>query len=156
MIGNSIGAADDLWLAVAIKKGDQQSLGLLYDKYAPALSGIISRIVNEEVLAEKILNLTFVKAWNDVAAFNSCSSSLFSWLIKIVRQTAFEELTLEQEQNPQRSNLVYEAHQKSAFDLVYYKGLTYNEAATVLQLSVTEVKANIKMTTENMKENTVV
>ena len=97
MIGNSIGAADDLRLAVAIKKGDQQSLGLLYDKYAPALSGIISRIVNEEILAEKILNLTFVKAWNDVAAFNSCSSSLFSWLIKIVRQTAFEELTLQQE-----------------------------------------------------------
>lgn len=156
MIGNSIGAADDLRLAVAIKKGDQQSLGLLYDKYAPALSGIISRIVNEEILAEKILNLTFVKAWNDVAAFNSCSSSLFSWLIKIVRQTAFEELTLQQEQNPQRSNLVYDAHKKSAFDLVYYKGLTYNEAATVLHLTVAEVKASIKMIMDSMKENIVV
>ena len=156
MIGNSIGAADDLRLAVAIKKGDQQSLGLLYDKYAPALSGIISRIVNEEILAEKILNLTFVKAWNDVAAFNSCSSSLFSWLIKIVRQTAFEELTLQQEQNPQRNNLVYDAHQKSAFDLVYYKGLTYNEAATALQLTVAEVKASIKMIMDSMKENIVV
>jgi DNA-directed RNA polymerase specialized sigma24 family protein len=39
---------------------------------------------------------------------------------------------------------------------VYYKGLTYNEVATQLQITVDEVKANIKMTMENMKEKTVV
>jgi DNA-directed RNA polymerase specialized sigma24 family protein len=155
MLSNSIGA-DDLQLAIAIKQGNQQSLGLLYDKYAPALSGIIIRIINNEKQAEKILNLTFVKIWNEVAAFNSCSSSLFSWLINLARQTAFEELKSEQEQNPQENNLVYEAHQKSAFDLVYYKGLTYNEVATVLQVPVAEVKASIKKTMYSMKEKVMV
>jgi DNA-directed RNA polymerase specialized sigma24 family protein len=155
MLRNSTGA-DDLQLAIAIKKGNQQSLGVLYDKYAPALSGIISRITNDKKLNEKILTKAFVNAWNQITAFNSSTSSLFSWLISIARQTAFEVLKSEQEQNPGDNNSVYPAHQKSVFELVYYKGLTYNEVAMALQITVDKAKASIKMTMENMKEKTVV
>jgi DNA-directed RNA polymerase specialized sigma24 family protein len=155
MLRNSTGA-DDLQMAIAIKQGNQEYLGLLYDKYAPALSGIISRITDDKKLEEKILSTTFVNVWNQIATFNSSTGSLFSWIIRIARQTAFEVLKAAQQQNPDHYNTVYSAHQKSVFELVYYKGLTYNEVATQLQITVDEVKASIKMTMENMKEKTVV
>lgn len=150
------GAADDLQLAVAIKRGNQQSIGILYDKYAPALSGIITLITDDKKLIEKILSVTFVNVWNQIATFNSSTSSLFSWIIRMARQTAFEILKTAEHQNPTDNNPVYSAHQKPAFEQVYYKGLTYSEVAVALQITIEEVKASIKMTLEDMKQKTVV
>ncbi len=83
MLHNSTGADEDLQLDNAVKHGNQQSLGIFYDKYAPALYGISSRIVNEGKRAEKILNDSFINAWNQMDAFNPSNSSVFSWLIAI-------------------------------------------------------------------------
>ena len=95
MLHNIIRTDNDLRLAVSVKKGNHQSVGLLYDKYASALSGIISRITNNEKLAEEILNITFVKLWNQIGTFNSSNTSLFTWLINITRQTAFYDIRTE-------------------------------------------------------------
>jgi DNA-directed RNA polymerase specialized sigma24 family protein len=151
----------DLRLADAIKQGSHQSLIVLYDKYAPALSGIINRITNNEKQAEDILTCIFLQVWKQMATFNPSNSSLFSWLIKIARQTALEKVKMEQQKNLQSNNPVDKTHQQqlnqqSAFELVYYKGLTYSEAATVLKITVPELITTIRTTVENMKEKTVV
>jgi DNA-directed RNA polymerase specialized sigma24 family protein len=159
MLHTSIGSEDDLRLAVAIKQGNQQSLAVLYDKYAPALAGIINRIINKEKQAEDILTSTFLQVWKQIATFNPSNSSLFSWLIKIARQTALEKVKMEQKKNSPSNNPVDKAHQQhlnqpSAFELVYYRGLTYGEAATVLKITVPELVTTIRTTVENMKEKT--
>ncbi len=156
MLNNFIGPDEDVNLAVSVNQGNQQSFGKLYDKYAPALFGIISRIVNDKKLAEEILNAAFVNTWNQVATFNASKTSLFTWLISIARQTALDEIKSEQFKNPLYSNPVYEENKKSAFDLVYYKGLNCIEAAAQLNITVEELKADIKMTIKNMKEKEVV
>lgn len=169
MLRNSNRADEDQRLAVAVKQGNQQSFGLLYDKYAPALSGIIIRIANNEKQAEEILNITFVKVWNQIAAFNSSKTSLFVWLINIARQAAFDEIKSVQAKNPPYIIPVYEANEKepansspmngknqsSSFDLVYYKGLNFTEAAAKLHITVAELTNNIRMTIENRKEKEV-
>lgn len=83
---------EDTRLLVAAQAGDQQCFSLLYDKYAPALLGIISKIIDNEQLAEKTLLLTFVNAWNTITQFNNFDSTLFTWLINMTRKTAFENL----------------------------------------------------------------
>ncbi len=166
---NSIRADDDQRLAVSVKQGNRQSFGLLYDKYAPALSGIISRIANNEKLAEVILNKTFVKLWNQMVTFNSSKTSVFTWLINIARQTAFDEVKSEQKKNPPYDNPVYEENKNgfknsspingqnltSSFDLVYYKGLNFNEAATELDITVAELKTDIRIIINKLKEKEV-
>lgn len=140
-----------------LKKGDQQAIGLLYDKYAPALFGIISRITNNEKQAEKILHRVFIKAWNLRDAYNSSGLSLFTWLINMARQSAFDAGKPESAKNLSGINTVYEASENMikedlAFDLVYYKGFTIAEVATELHLPVSSVTTNIRMAIQNRQE----
>lgn len=156
----SANAAADLQLAASLQKGKQESLAVVYDKYAPALGGIISRMVNETALAEKILQDSFINTWRQVAAFNPANSSFFSWLINITRETVFAALQSQQNANPTGNNLVYDApsnlaSQETAFDLVYYKGLSYAAAAKALQTTVAEVKAGIHLTLNKLKQQIV-
>ena len=156
----SANAAADLQLAASLQKGKQESLAVVYDKYAPALAGIISKMVNETALAEKILQDSFINAWRQVAAFNSANSSFFTWLINITRQTVLAALQSQQNANPTGNNPVYDApsnlaSQGTAFDLVYYKGLSYAAAAKALQTTVAEVKAGIHLTLNKLKQQIV-
>ena len=154
MIDNSIRVDDDQRLALSIKQRNGQSLSVLYDKYAPALLGTIKKIVNNEKLADEILKSTFVKAWDQAASFNESKSSLFIWLINLARQTAVEEIKPAPEKKLPNNTFLYEyktngiskgQNQQSAFDLIYYAGLSCMEAAAELHISVAELKAAIRM-----------
>ncbi|HMD01281.1 MAG TPA: sigma factor, partial [Ferruginibacter sp.] len=82
---------EDRRLAMAIEKGDQRSLGQIYNKYAPALMGIISRIASSKEQADDILRTTFVQIWEQIRSFDASRSSLFTWLINVARRTALDE-----------------------------------------------------------------
>jgi RNA polymerase sigma-70 factor, ECF subfamily len=154
MTDNSIRADEDQRLAFSIKQRNGESFSILYDKYAPALLGIIKKIVNNEKLADEILKSTFVKVWNQAASFNDSKSSLFTWLINLARQTAVEEIKPAPEKNLLNDNYLYEEktngmsngqNKQSAFDLIYYAGLSCTEAAAKLHITVAELKTNIRM-----------
>lgn len=159
MIDHSVNTAADLQLAVSLQQGNQESLAVVYDKYAPALRGIISKVVNETSLAEKILHDSFVHVWDQAVAFNPFKSSFFTWLINITRQTAFTAIESQKKTNPTGKDLVYEApfnisRQQAAFDLVYYKGLSYEAAATAMHTTVDAVKSDINLTLNKLKQQT--
>ncbi|MBL0358724.1 MAG: hypothetical protein IPP72_18490 [Chitinophagaceae bacterium] len=59
IIVNSIRVDVDHGLATTINQGDRQALVVLYNKYAPALPGIIRRVVPTESLAEDIYKQPF-------------------------------------------------------------------------------------------------
>lgn len=143
---------DDLQLAAFIEEKNLQSMDYLYDKYSPALYGMIHRITNNKHLAEQCLTATFVKAWNEIAAFQSSGTSLFTWLLKLARQSAFEAIAQEPEKNSGTHNYVngHDRHY-SAFELVYFKGLSVMQAAELLGISVIELRANIRTDLQNMK-----
>ena len=167
MLQNSVltDTDDDQELVYAVKQGSQQCLGKLYDKYAPALMGIISRISDNEKMAEEILNTAFVKIWKQAVHFDASQNSLFTWLINISRQTAFEKVKSVQLKTPVYITAVHEDDKKISgmqsfadeandmlvFNLVYFKGLSCSEVATLLNITVDEVKNNIKMTIKNLK-----
>ena len=155
---------DDTRLVVAVQAGDQHSLSLLYDKYAPALLGTISKIIDNDHLAEESLQLTFVNAWNAISSFNNSENSLFTWLINIARKTAFEKLPSNPAKNLHDNNNVCGAtgggisnKETSAmvFEMVYNKRLSCKEIATLLNMSVDEIKINIKKAVQHLKENRV-
>ena len=147
---------DDLQLAVLIEERDQQSMDYLYDKYSPALYGIIYRITNNKHLAEDCLTATFVKAWDDIATFQRSGTSLFTWLLNMARHSAFEVIKLEEKGNPGNHNYVSGREQpNSAFELVYFKGLSVTQAAELSGITVTEFKTNLRMDLQNRKDKTV-
>ncbi len=150
-MSNYAGENDDRGLVASIKQGDQQAFGKLYDKYAPSLFGIISRIVNDEKTGEEILNKVFVTAWSQAADFNASKTSFFTWLITLSRQTAFNEIRLQQQTNPLYIKPVYGEDYKTVFELLYYQGLNCSGAAAALNITVEEVKADMRAAIKNLK-----
>lgn len=157
---NLIHTNEDHAMAIAIEQGDNTSLGRLYDKYAPALFGIISRIADNEELAEDILKNTFLKISGELGSFNADKSSFLSWLMNLARRTALDKIKT----NPRDLSSVYKNRssnstagnamngdmEKAAFDLVYYKGLSCSEAAEALNISIEDIKMNIRNRIKNM------
>ena len=160
----SLGSADeDDRLVIAIKKADQKAFELLYNKYAPVLMGLISRIVNDNNLAGEILQTSFLHTWNQINSFDANKSSLLMWLISIARNAAIDKVKSERLKNLQCNNnvgkhiidnnnrqLFPEPFYKTIFEMVYFKGLSCKEAAAVLKIPVEELRKNIRLAIKNM------
>ena len=146
---------EDEQLAVLIKQADRQSMEILYDKYAPALFGIICRITNNEKLAAEILKKSFANALTQISGFNSSGISLFSWLINIARQSAFEEIIPEQVLKPETDKNVYETAGNentgdAAFKLAFYKGMSCTEACKKLGLTQSQFKNYLRLSIRHL------
>lgn len=64
----------------------------LYDAYAPALYGMLLRLVKDPACAENLLQEAFVKIWSTSRRYDPQQGRLFSWMIAITRNLALDEL----------------------------------------------------------------
>ncbi|MEO8712423.1 MAG: sigma factor [Parafilimonas sp.] len=138
----------------AVKTGNQQLLGKLYDKYSPALYGVIFRITGNQKLAEETLTRTFIKAWREATKLYERDTSLFMWLINTARQSAFDAVKSTYVSSADGENKKF-SENVSAFDLVFYKGLSYAEAAAALKISVEEVIINFRMKIKGLQKKNI-
>jgi RNA polymerase sigma factor (sigma-70 family) len=162
------GTEGDLYLSIAIKQGDKEAFGSIYDKYAPVLMGLINRIMPADNDGEEILQTAFLHIWDQISSFDASKSSFLTWLIKITRRLALDKVNSLPAENHSYDNFVYIHANKNdleqtvlgsveigIFNFVYYKGLSCTEAATALKMSVEDVKKNIRLAIKNMNVNVV-
>ena len=162
MTKNKSKADEDKELAAAIRQGDRNALSTLYDKYAPALLGMISRIVKKESDAEEILQTSFMHAWSHSGDFLATERSFFTWLLHIARCQSLEKVKPESVKNPGNKNSVYTGDdnnlaeksnpasvQQLIFDLLYYQGLSCAAVAEQLAIPVEDIRKNIRMALKN-------
>ena len=117
----------------------------IYDKYAPAVYGIIYRILHDKHSAEECLLATFLKAWNDSATIRNSDVSLFTCLLQIARKIALEEKAKLTKNNPGIQNSVYRPEKTdTSFELIYNKGLSLEGAAALSGITVGELKRNLR------------
>ena len=64
----------------------------LYDRYAPALLGVITRLISDEAGAVEVLEATFLKVRSELDTHWPEQRLLFPWLLTIARNTAMEAL----------------------------------------------------------------
>src|SRR6185312_7052186 len=88
---------DSLELITLLRSNKEKGISCLYDKYAPALNGIIVRIVKSEKKSEEVLQKTFLKITYTIEHFNGEHCSLFTWMSRIARQEAIEASAPERE-----------------------------------------------------------
>ncbi|MCW3086289.1 MAG: polymerase subunit sigma-70 [Bacteroidetes bacterium] len=151
-----------------IGQGNKQAFSRLYDIYAPALLGMISRMGNDEQKAEQILQATFLKIIGSLTKYNPTGERLFTRMLKIARVLAagpgmisenkavpeiqqVEHLVNEAAEGhyslekQQKSASFPEPHQPSnALDLVYFNGYSYAATAQQLGISMAELKIKIR------------
>lgn len=167
----------DQELVAAFRQGQPAALDLLYDKYAPVLLGLATRIVRNSETAEAVLQDTFVAIWEQKANYDASRLSLLSWLILITRDMAVAALKSGKYKNIIKSpellkfaneteidtigqvnrkvkasfsNL--EENEKVVLDLIYLKGYNCAEAAAELSISEETLRSWLKMAGKHLRE----
>lgn len=163
-----------------LKARNETALRALYDHYSAALYGVIFRVVGEKETAEDLLQETFVKIWNNSAAYDPSKGRLYTWMLNIARNNAIDKTRSKNYRNEGQvrslEDFVYEAgkqhsqvtttdhiglkklveglkpEQKELVDMLYFGGYTQTEAAEELGIPLGTVKTRIKAAITRLRE----
>ena len=161
----------DTNIVALLRQEDKSAISLLYDNYSDSLFGVILRIVQQETLAEEILQDTFLKIWKYRESYDESKGRFFTWMLNIARNTAIDQTRLKSfsQKNQDIDNVVSiidsreqenfnvdaigirelieklpEEH-RSIINLVYFQGYTHIEAAEALSLPLGTLKTRLRL-----------
>lgn len=150
---------------------EQNGFNYLYDNYAPAIYGIITRIVAEKEYADEVLQDVFVKIWKNIAQFDPQKGRLYTWMINLARNTAIDYIRSKGFQNEQKNQsipdfvnnskdhavvqnvdhigmkevlLKLKREWRELIELAYFKGYTQQEIAERLDIPIGTVKTRTR------------
>ncbi|MCY7292297.1 MAG: sigma-70 family RNA polymerase sigma factor [Ferruginibacter sp.] len=159
-------------LIALLRQEDQNAFSYLYDNYAAALNGIVTRMVDDNHLAEDILQDAFLKIWNNFKQYDNSKGRLFTWMINITRNLTIDTLRskgykkqkkISQDENSVttyqdknftsdrfdtiglRKQLQYlKPDQKVIIDLAYFNGYTQEEISKEMEIPLGTVKTRMR------------
>lgn len=159
-----------------LKAKDKKAFENLYDKYSGALFNIILRMVNNQVVAEDVLQESFLKIWKSIDSYDTAKSTIFTWVLNICKNTAIDTLRKSNSrpsiqtdtenvyvdslnsvhQNVDligvKNSLKYlTTEQSQAIQAVYLSGLTHDEAAKQLNVPLGTIKTRVRMGLATLK-----
>jgi len=166
-------------LISSLKNNNRDAFEYLYDHYAPALYGIILKIVKDEEKAADVMQDAFLKIWKNISGYNVEKGTLFTWILNVARNTAIDRLRLDvklaksvnwdhvQEAdltqgvifNPIPSTIDIRAivqrllpEKSLLIDLVYFQGYTHEEVSAKLSLPLGTVKSRIRKALSELRD----
>jgi RNA polymerase sigma-70 factor (ECF subfamily) len=93
----------DADLITLVTRGDQDALGVLYERYSRAVYSFSLRIVGDAQVAEEILQEVFVRAWQQGGSFQAARGSLITWLLSITHNLSIDEVR-RRKRRPQKAD----------------------------------------------------
>ena len=94
-LGNPVtgsGLDDEAQLVRRVASGEEEALGLLYDRLGSAVYALCLRIVHDPGAAEELTQETFVRLWRSAASFSEERGRVSSWLLRIAHNLALNEI----------------------------------------------------------------
>jgi len=153
-----------------MKKRDKEFISLLLNHYGDSLYGIVLRMMKDESLAKDVMQDSFVKIWKKGDTYDPRKAKLFTWLLRICRNTALDKIRSLKSRGAHEiqtgDSYVYDSrstsykpelmdlkHHLSTLELKYveviealfYKGMTQKEASESLNLPIGTVKTRLKI-----------
>lgn len=167
-------------LILLIRNGDRVAFYNIYERYCKRLNGFVLKYIKQETDAEEIVQEVFIKVWearDKIDAYSSFESFLFtiaynatmSLFRKRVSEKKYIEHIKSLQQVENAPNIIDEIHfnelnemvqtllneltprQKEIFQLSREEGLTHEEIAKKLNISVNTVKKHIVNTLAFLK-----
>ncbi|OKS88772.1 RNA polymerase sigma factor [Mucilaginibacter polytrichastri] len=172
---------DESELLQKVAEGDQRAFRILYDRYYQNIYAFSLHLLKSELLAEEVVQETFLKFWKLGYELNSLIN-LESYLIAIARNRSLDLLRrnkLEVRADQQRHFDWSESHndteesiilndtrkilknaieklppqQKLVYELCHQEGLKYEEAAQRLNLSSFTVQSYMKLALKSVRKH---
>ncbi|TAJ53971.1 MAG: sigma-70 family RNA polymerase sigma factor [Chitinophagaceae bacterium] len=165
-------------LVQLLRQRSQSAFAYLYDNYSGALLSIILTIVNEEELANDVLQEVFVKIWKQIESYDSNKGRLFTWMLNIARNASIDTVRSKSFQNSRQNREltedVYAAGGTSEtrtdqiglrkmvhslkeeyrvlVELSYFQGYTQDEIANMLTIPLGTVKTRLRAALTQLRE----
>lgn len=155
-----------------LRRKDEAGLEFLYDHYSAALYGVISRIVQEEEIAEDVLQEAYIKIWNNFSSYDPSKGRLFTWMVNITRNLAIDKIRSKEFRNRSQNQDIEKSvitidqsnrhsynpdlmglkelvnklkpEQKILIDMVYFQGYTQAEVSEKLNMPLGTVKTRLR------------
>ena len=86
---------DDERLLAACAAGDEQALGLLYDRLGPVAYRLALRVLRDPGLAEDMVQETFLTVWRQADRFDSSRGKVSTWVLTITHRRAVDRVRKE-------------------------------------------------------------
>lgn len=80
----------DVELVAALAAGDQQALGVLYERYASRAYSLAFRVCREEGLAEEAVQNAFLVLWQTPSRYDSRVGAFATWLLTVVHHKSVD------------------------------------------------------------------
>lgn len=158
-------------LVLALQRRDKKALEYLYDHYSETLYGVIFQVLQNDNLAEDVLQESFVKIWKNIASYQKEKGRLFTWLLRIARNSAIDKLRSKHQKvsrlsldSPLSSHVQTQSEtipidrigikdllvnmkpeHKQLIDLIYFKGFSQSETAKHLDIPLGTVKSRTRL-----------
>ena len=81
---------DDVELVCSMARGDEQALGMLYDRWQPLLFSVAVQVLGDADDAEEVLEETFWQAWRQAGRYEPARGAVSTWLTMMVRSRALD------------------------------------------------------------------
>jgi RNA polymerase sigma-70 factor (ECF subfamily) len=166
----------DLDLLRRMKAGDDDAVRELYARHGQRLYAYALRLTNDPATAEDVTQNTLVTVWRTANKFRG-EGRLIAWLLGIVHHTAMkairnapqfldeaEETVSENQPTPEDQAEVGETKRwvrqglqslspehRAVLELVFYQGLSLNEAAEVLNCPLGTVKSRLSYARQHLR-----
>jgi len=159
-------------LIEGLKNMDGTAMSALYRMYSDSLYRVISTIVVIEEVAQDLLQETFIKIWKSFKQYDPGKGRLYTWMARLARNisidylrsvnyrnyTVSENLSESTQQIDQKFQVSYNPEligvkdmtnilnedQRSALDLIYFKGYTHVQAAEELKITVGILRSRLQ------------
>lgn len=166
-------------LVSMLSEKNPEGMEILYDNYAPALYGVIHRIIQEDEPAADVLKETFLKIWTQFRQYDPAKGSLFTWMISQARNQAIDQMisaghhrdlkTRGWMQNGSESGLAsrdaynpetigpkemvrkLDPEYKQVIDLLFFGGFTQREVAEKLNIPLGTVKTRSRAALQKLR-----
>lgn len=156
-----------------VARGDQGSLGMLYDRYAPTALGVAIKVCQDRSLAEDAVQEAFLALWRRAASFDPSKGSVPGYIYGAVHHKAVDAVRKEAAKRRRDTVDAFEQfsppgeveeaatasidrdrvrsalgnlsqHQRRALELAYFGGLSYPEVARTLEIPLGTAKTRIR------------
>jgi RNA polymerase sigma-70 factor (ECF subfamily) len=163
------GGAADISLVSAIRSGDENAMGRLYDRYSSIVYSVALRVLGDTGRAEDVLQEVFMQLWRNPGVFDSSRGNLGAWLAVIARNRAIDLIRKRQPEtdiadvivsvepdmagDAERARAMEKvrgalgdmpAAQRSALEMAYFEGLTHTEIAAKTGEPLGTIKTRIR------------
>ena len=161
-------------LLALVARGDEQAFAALYQRVAPAVFGLVSKVVRNPAQSEEVAQEVFVELWRTASRFDPARGTARSWIMTCAHRRAvdrvrsaeraarrddlagrrdqgrpYDEVVEQVETSLEREHVrrgleALTDLQREAVVLAYYGGYTHREIAELLGVPSGTVKTRLR------------